>query len=149
MLRSKIMKKVIKNTVLLVCAGVIVVLIPILFANDTPIEVNVPHLNLQELEEKERQLQAEKQRELQEQRKDRITRCVRNDDCIIVDKDPCGCLIGPKGVTAINALYTIDFNMLQGKAVTKTCPEKAPRAVRECSPSARAVCSKKRCKIVY
>ena len=143
------MKKIIKNTVLLVCAGLIVILIPVLFSNDSPIPVNVSHLNLQELEEQEKQRQAEQQKVLQEQRKDRVNRCAHNDDCIIVDKDPCGCLIGPKGVTAINALYTIDFNMLQEKSVTKTCPTTAPSTVRECSPSAHAVCVKKRCKIAY
>ena len=132
-----------------ICTGCICLLILVLFSNDTPIEVSLPHLNQQELEEQEKQQQEEYARNQEALRRQRVSSCKRNDDCIIVDKDPCGCLVGPQGVTAINAMYTTDFNILQGKVITKACPEKAPRKVRECSSSARAACVKNKCKIVY
>lgn len=143
------MNKLIKNVILWTCAACVLLLIPILYSNDAPIQIDVPHLNLQELEEQEKQQQAEQARALEAIRKQRVNSCKRNDDCIIVDKDPCGCLVGPQGVTAINALYTLDFNMLQAKTVTKACPDRAPSKVRECSATARAVCVKRKCKIVY
>lgn len=143
------MNKLLKKIILCVCTGAVLLLIPILYSHDTPIQIEVPHLNEQELAAQEKQQQEEQARAMEDMRKHRVYRCKRNDDCIIVDKDPCGCLVGPKGVVAINAMYTLDFNMLQAKTVTKACPERAARPVRECSPSARAVCVKNLCKITY
>ena len=129
--------------------GLIIVLIPILYSYDTPIQVSAPHINLQELEEKEKAQQEEQARVAEEARRRRIISCKQDDDCIIVDKDPCGCLIGPQGVTAINALHTVEFDRSQSKTVAKACPEDEPSTVRECAPTARAACVKKQCKIVY
>ena len=137
------MKKTLKNLILWICTGLVVVLIVVLYANDAP------HLNLQELEAQEKEQQAEQARALEALRRQRVTSCKRSSDCIIVDKDPCGCLVGPQGVTAINALYTTDFNLLQSATVTKACPEKEPCTIRECAPTARAACVKNKCKIVY
>lgn len=144
------MKKTLKNLILCICTGCVLLLIPILYSKDAPIEVSVPHLNLQELEAQEKQQQEEQARALEATRWHRVSSCKRNDDCIIVDLDPCGCLVGPQGVTAINALYTPDFVLLQSKKnTTKACPNKAPSKVRECSSTARAVCLKNKCKIAY
>lgn len=144
------MKKTLKKIILWICTGCVLLLIPILYSQDTPIQVTVPHLNLQELEAQEKQQQEEEARALDAMRRYRITSCKHNDDCIIVDQDPCGCLVGPQGVTAINAFYTPDFDLLQSKRnSTKACPDKAPSKVRECSPTARAVCVKNKCKIAY
>lgn len=143
------MKNTIKNVILLSCTGLVIVLIPMLYSKDSPIQVTVPHLNLQELEEQEKQQKAEQARALDALRRQRVNSCKRSDDCIIVDKDPCGCLVGPQGVTAINAFYTADFDLLQSRTVTKACPDKAPSKVRECSATARAACVKGKCKIVY
>ena len=79
----------------------------------------------------------------------RVYSCKADEDCIIVDKDPCGCAIGPKGVVAINVNYLTDFNALNSqKMVTKSCSEVLSRE-KECSPSARAVCKAHTCKITY
>jgi predicted phosphoribosyltransferase len=143
------MKTALRNMSLWIFTGLIIILIPILYSYDTPVPVSAPHVNLQEIEAKEKEQQEEQARVAEEARRRRIVSCTENDDCIIVDKDPCGCLIGPKGVTAINALYTLDFDKLQTKSVTKACPETEPSVVRECAPTARAACVKKQCKIVY
>ncbi len=143
------MKKTLKNLILWICTGVVILLIPILYSKDAPIEVSAPHLNQQEMEEQEKAQQAEQARALEALRRQRVYSCKRSDDCIIVDKDPCGCLVGPQGVTAINAFYTADFDLLQAKTVTKACPDNPPSKVRECAPTARAACVKSKCKIVY
>lgn len=135
--------------ILWVFTGLVVVLMLLLYANDAPIEISVPHLNLQELEAKEKEEQEEQARALEAMRRQRMVSCKRSSDCIIVDKDPCGCLVGPQGVTSINALYTTDFDKMQAKTLTKACPDKEPSTVRECAPTARAACVKSRCKIVY
>ena len=143
------MRNKIKDLLLLLCAGGLVLLLVVLFSHDEPIEISVPQLAKIDPAVQEAHQQAVSREEAIRARYARLSRCKINDDCIIVDKDPCGCLIGPKGVTAINALYTLEFNNTQAGTVTKTCPEQAPRAVRECSPSARAVCVQNSCKIKY
>jgi adenine-specific DNA glycosylase len=79
----------------------------------------------------------------------RMYRCETDEDCVIVDKDPCGCWVGPSGVTAINVAYILDFNKMTQKSLAKTCPDTEPSVDKECSPSARAVCKEKVCRIVY
>ena len=132
MLWSQFMKYKIKELLLLCCAVGVLALLPLLYSKDMPIEVNVPALNSKEMDVKAE----EQHREADE-------------DCIIVDKDPCGCLVGPSGVTAINAEYTLDFNKMQSNLVAKACPDRAPSTERECSPDAQAVCVENVCKIRF
>ena len=143
------MKKLIKNVLCLCGAVLIGMLLSLLLRNSTPLDVEMPSLKAEEITAKEdaqhKAARASTARSMQK----RIFSCATDEDCIIVDKDPCGCLVGPQGVTAINADYTIDFNKLQEKNVTKACPEVSPSTAQECSPTARAVCESRTCKIVY
>lgn len=143
------MNKKIKNIFLLVCTGVIVFAIPMLLSHHTPTQVDLVELDAQEIAvQKEAAAQAEKQAARQA-RAMRVYACSTNEDCIIVDKDPCGCSVGPKGVVAINVNHIVDFNAMNNqKSVTSTCAEKVSQE-KECSPSARPVCKARRCKIEY
>ena len=80
----------------------------------------------------------------------KMTACNTNEECVIVDKDPCGCLKGPEGVTAINASYSLEFSKLMEKrfALATACPS-VGSTEKECSASARPVCLQNRCKIGY
>ena len=143
------MKSKIKATILILCALGALGLIPVFFQNAQPIEVIAPQLNTRELAEKEAQEQKVAAAQDKQMRARRMLRCQTSDDCIIVDKDPCGCLVGPKGVIAINANFTLDFNRLQEKVMAKACPDTLPSEEKECSPSAQAVCENNLCKITY
>lgn len=143
------MKSKIHSFVLLIFAGCGILLIPLFLANDNPIEVTMPSISKQEMEKKaEQEKQAAKAASVKAKTR-RMYSCQVNEDCIIVDKDPCGCLVGPSGVVAINASYTLDFNRTQASQVTKACPDTEPSQERECSATAEAVCLKNVCKIVY
>lgn len=143
------MNKMIKNVFLLVCAVGIMCLIPVFLLHDSPIPVDIVRLDARELAaQKEAVAKAEKKARSQA-RVRKVYACNVNEDCIIVEKDPCGCAIGPRGVTAINVNHTLDFNSINNqKSITKTCPEKISRE-KECSPTARPVCRAKRCSISY
>lgn len=143
------MKNKIKAFLLLACAACVLVSIPVFLSKDNPIEVTVPTLTLSEVTQQEEEQQKAAAVSAKKAKVRRVFRCQTDEDCIIVDKDPCGCLVGPEGVTAINAAYTLDFNRMQSQALTKACPDRAPSQVRECSPSAQAVCRENVCKIVY
>lgn len=143
------MKFKIKELLLFLCALGVLALIPVFLKQDNPIEVSVPVLNAEQMAAKEAKQQKVVQQSAAQTRMKRMVSCSLDEDCIIVDKDPCGCLVGPEGVTAINAAYTLDFNAFQAHLVTKTCPEGAPSTERECSPSAQAMCVERVCKIVY
>lgn len=143
------MKKLIKNVLCLCGAVLIGMILSLLMRNSTTLDVEVPVVHAEEITAKEEaQHKAAKESAARAMQR-RIFSCAADEDCIIVDKDPCGCLVGPQGVTAINASYTIDFNKLQEKNVTKACPEVAPSASQECSPTAHAVCEARTCKIAY
>ncbi len=143
------MKKIIRNTWLLICSGVILVSIPLLLSHKQPIEVSVPRLTQEELAEKKKEADQAAKAAQRKNRINRVFACTTDEDCIIVDKDPCGCTIGPKGVTAINVNYITDFDALNNTSFgTKTCPDTASNE-KECSPSAHAVCKKRTCKIAY
>lgn len=143
------MKKSIKNILLIACTVGIILLIPLFLSHDSPIPVEIVRLDVQQLAA---QQEATAQVEKQVQQQARIRRaysCQEDSDCIIVDKDPCGCFSGPKGVTAINVNHIVDFNMANSQtSVMKSCPE-IPSKERECSPTARAVCEAHTCKIIY
>ena len=129
--------------------NVVIMLIVLVLANNTPIEVNLPHFTAEELAEQKKAASQAAKAAYRKQRISKMYVCQTDDDCAIVDKDPCGCLIGPKGVTAINVGYITDFDEINNKAFgTRTCPEQTS-AEKECSPSAHPVCRAKRCKIAY
>lgn len=142
------MNKMIKNLVLIACTAGVVFLIPLFLSHDSPIPVEIPRLDAQEMAaKKEAAEQAEKQAQ-KEARARRVYACKIDEDCIIVDRDPCGCALGPKGVTAINVNYITDFNAINAQAMTKTCPDTVSTE-KECSPHAEAVCRARTCKIQY
>jgi len=143
------MKSKIKALLLLVCAACALVLIPVFLSKDKPIEVNMSFVRLQDVQKQEQQQQKAAQVTAKKNRVRRILHCQTDEDCIIVDKDPCGCLAGPEGVTAINAEYTLDFDKMHASLMTKACPDGEPSREKECSPDARAVCQENMCKIVY
>lgn len=133
----------------MVCTAGALFLIPLFLTHDDPIEVDIVKLDAQEMAaKKEAAAKAEKQAQRQA-RAARVYSCKEDDDCIIVDKDPCGCGIGPKGVTAINVNYIVDFNAINSQnSIMTSCPQ-TPSREKECSPSARPVCKAHRCKISY
>lgn len=139
----------IKNVITLFCIIIICCLIPVFFLRGGVIETDMPQLDAKLLAEAAEQNQKNVQRTNTQRRARKMVSCQTDDDCIIVDKDPCGCLVGPQGVTAINAAYTLDFNKLQEDLVAKACPEGEPSQIKECSPSAYAVCRAHVCRIQY
>ena len=143
------MNKQIKNVFLLVCAVVVVFAIPMLLSHHTPTQVDLVRLDAQEIAaQKEAAAQAEKQAARQA-RATRIYACSTDEDCIIVDKDPCGCSVGPEGVVAINVNHIVDFNTMNThNTVASACGENVSQE-KECSPSAHPVCKARRCKIEY
>ncbi len=143
------MNKMIKNVVLIACTVGVVFLIPLFLTHDTPIEVDVPYLDATEIAaKKEVAEQADKQAQ-KEARARRVYMCEADEDCIIVDKDPCGCSVGPKGVVAINVNYITEFNALNSQSMgTKACPD-AVSTEKECSSTAQPVCKARKCKITY
>lgn len=143
------MNKMIKNVFFIICTIGILFSIPLFLSHDSPIPVNLVKLDEQDLAaQKQIAAQAEKQAQRQA-RAARVYACNTDEDCIIVDKDPCGCSVGPKGVIAINVNHIVDFNALNNQAsVTTACPETISQQ-KECSPTARPVCKAHRCKISY
>ena len=142
------MNKLIKNVILVVATVVVLFLIPLFLSHDQPIEVTIPQLDAQELaSKKEAAEQAEKQAQ-KEARIRRIYACQTNEDCLIVDKDPCGCAAGPKGVTAININFITEFNAINAQQGAKACPDTVSTE-QECSATAEAVCVARTCKIRY
>jgi len=143
------MKKFITNVFLGTCTVGVILLIPLFLAHDTPIQVNIPRLEEAELTaQKEAAAKAEKEAS-RKARRARIRSCEVDADCIIVEQDPCGCAAGPQGVVAINVNYITDFNKLnRANFITKSCSS-VLSTQKECSPSARAVCQLRSCKIVY
>lgn len=138
-----------KNTWLLICSGILVVFMLACFVNNKPIEIDMPSFTQEELAAKKQEAAKEARAVERKNKLAQLYTCKTDEDCVIVDKDPCGCAAGPKGVTAINLAYLPDFDSLNNTPFgTKTCPEKASTE-KECSLSARAVCQAKRCKITY
>ena len=143
------MRSKIKNICWIAFGFIILMLLPIFWANKKPTEVNFPAISAQDITAgEEAQQRAAKTAAINTMRR-KVFQCEADDDCIIVDKDPCGCLVGPSGVIAINASHTLEFNQLYQKNETSSCPDGAPSNVKECSAAARAVCHEKTCKIVY
>lgn len=139
------MKNKIKAVLYLLSAVGVLALVPVFLSKDAPIEVVIPSLSLQEMNAQEAKQKEQATRAIVR----RMYRCEVDEDCIIVDKDPCGCWAGPSGVTAINVGYTLEFNKMNEKSLAKACPDTAPSTEKECSPSAHAVCKSKVCRIAY
>jgi len=145
------MKKQIRNIVY-ACLGVLlIVMIPVFFGKAKPIALDIPEISIQKMLE-QREREAKEAAEAAERKAaaeavQRAFQCEKDDDCIIVSRDPCGCLVGPQGVTAVNVEHALVFAKKGGKA--KACPDTPPSTVAQCSPSAQAVCWKNKCTIVY
>ena len=97
------MKKLIKSVLCLCGAVLIGMLLSLLMRNSEPLDVEVPVLRAEEITAKEEAQHKAAQASAARAMQKRIFSCSTDEDCIIVDKDPCGCLVGPQGVTAINA----------------------------------------------
>ena len=138
-----------KDIFLFLCAGLVLLLLSVLWGNRSAIEVSLPEISSAELSARVEKQQQQARVSATRAKERRVYTCEVDEDCIIVDKDPCGCLVGPQGVTAINALLTLEFNQLQKKPLTTTCPDQTPSTERECSPTAQAVCVNKTCQISY
>ena len=143
------MRSNLKEFFFLICAGLILASLPLFWANQHPIEVSLPQVSQADVEAQKERQQKEAVAAAARDRVRRVAACEADEDRIIVDKDPCGCLIGPQGVTAINALHTLEFNKMQSQVIAKTCPDTEPSTEKECSETAQAVCSNGFCKIVY
>ena len=146
----------IKQGLLLVCALGIIASIPMFLSRRGVIETDMPALSKEEIVANKADYEKQKSQQEAQERARRAAKarainyaCQTDSDCIIVDKDPCGCLVGPKGVVAINASRSLEFSQSLGNVMAKACPDGAPSTERECSPNARAVCQNKMCKIVY
>ena len=149
--------KIIRDILMVTCAAVAVLLALVFFSRPEPIRASMPLLTSQMVRENEEKAQEElrKQEEIEAAKRraaleEKMYRCKADSECVIVDRDLCGCLIGPKGVVAINSEYSFDFSRMMEKKFEsmKMCPEEV-KAEKECSPSARPACKANRCTIVY
>ncbi|MBO7613335.1 MAG: hypothetical protein J6S81_05930 [Treponema sp.] len=143
------MKNKLKNVTYACLAAIILLLVPLFLTKEKAIEVDLPTLDLREVMEQEEEHEKAAQLSARQAALRRIYQCETDEDCIIVDKDPCGCLSGPSGVTAINVTRTLEFDRLNPKSMAKACPDGEPSTDRECSSSAHAVCRANACKIEY
>lgn len=143
------MKSKIRNILTLFLAAVVLLLLPIFLLRVRPIPVDIPVVTRAEMIAQEEKQQKEEIQSAVRAQIRRLYTCEVDEDCIIVDKDPCGCLIGPSGVMAINAEKTLEFNRRFQSAMAKACPDTQPSTEKECSASARAVCQSGLCRIVY
>ena len=143
------MKKSITRVFLLTCTIGVLLLIPLFMAHDSPIQVRIPQLTVEGLADQKQEVAKAEQETARKARLSRIYSCKQDEDCLIVDKDPCGCAAGPSGVVAINVNYITDFDALNNaKMGTKACSSQVS-TIKECSPSAQAVCRAHTCKISY
>lgn len=146
----------IKQALLLLCALVVVVSIPVFLSKRSTIPADMPALSRADITANQEEYKRLAEEQAAKEKAARLAKirsanfvCQTDEDCIIVDQDPCGCLIGPKGVVAINASRALEFTNSLGNVMAKACPEGEPSQEKECSPNARAVCRNKMCKIVY
>lgn len=139
----------IKDVILLLCAIGVIALIPVFIYRTGTIETDMPEFTSEMLVSTAQQARKSAHQQAEQRKVRKLLTCEIDDDCIIVDKDPCGCLVGPQGVTAINASYTFEFNKEMENVMAKACPETEPSQEKECSPTARPVCRENACRIVY
>ena len=147
----------IHTILLLVASGIVLLLAFIFFMHPDPIEAQAPLLTKQMLEDYQAQQQQTAQKRQSEaaarkraELEAKLKLCETSEECIIVDKDPCGCLKGPEFVTAINSNFSLEYSRMMEKrfSATTACPS-VGSVEKECSASARAVCQEKHCKIIY
>lgn len=147
----------IQEVLLFICAVVVALLAVSFFMRAVPIQAQAPLLTEQLLNENRAELEQQEQKRQHTQAARRraelekhLYQCQANEDCIIVDKNPCGCLKGPNGVTAINSTHVMEFARMMEKQFPSTvsCPS-VGSAERECSATATAVCDRGRCRIAY
>lgn len=119
-----------------------------MYQQHTPIPIFVPEITMEELDTRAAAAKQTEERVAANTRARKLVACSVDDDCIIVDKDPCGCVRGPQGVMAINVEQVGDFAS-QTNAVTVNCPDREPSTEAQCSPQARPVCRERVCTIVY
>ena len=147
----------IKGLFLLLCTAGVLVLAASFFSRAKPIEAQMPLLTVQMVQENQAQLKsAEEQRQhaaaarKRAETEVRVRQCTADEQCIIVDRDPCGCLKGPEGVTAINSAMSLEFSQLiQSETSGSTVCPSVGSTEKECSATARAVCRQNACTIVY
>ena len=142
------MNKMIKNIILIVVTAIVVFLIPLFLTHDSPTQVNMPQLNAQEIATKKEEADRAEKRAQKAARARQVYACKSDEECIIVDKDPCGCAVGPKGVTAININFITEFNTMNGQQGATTCSD-VVSTEKECSATAKGVCVSGTCKIHY
>lgn len=147
----------IKNLILLICSGLVIMLTLSLFSRKDTIEVNIPSITVADAQQyqEESKVMERKRKHAAEARRmaeleEVLYKCQTDSECIIVDRDSCGCLNGPDGVQAINAAFSAEFAQLIEKefAAITSCRE-VGSTERECSESARPVCEQNHCRIVY
>lgn len=149
--------KIVKYLIYLICACFVLLLVPILIKHDQPMFVELPTIDTAKIDEKreaqENQIiveQAEQAAaEKAAKRRNYFSGCNKDEECVIVDKHPCGCLIGPRGVAAINIERISEFNEeVQKRAATASCPTNEPSTEGACAPGAHAVCRHQTCRII-
>ncbi len=146
----------IKGIFFLICA-VVVAWMALILSEEAPARINISRITPQMVEEyqdlldsKETKRQNATAARARAENENRMYRCEEDDECVIVDRDPCGCLKGPSGVTAINSEWSLEFSKFMEKQFSgaTACPSTAVTE-QECSEQARAVCRSNRCTIVY
>ena len=149
--------RMIQSLLLIGCSLGILYLAFMFFSHPEPIGVSMPLLTRETLQENEEHAQQQMQKQqaaaLAQKRAElekKMYKCETDAQCIVVDKDPCGCAKGPKSITAINEDFSLEFSDLIAKKFTgmEMCPDTESHE-KECSPSARPACVEKHCKIIY
>lgn len=147
--------KIVKGIFYLVCAVLVLLLIPVLLKHDQPIFVEVPSIDVKKIDEiraQEEQMiiveKKEAQKAIQRAHYNPFVVCAEDEECVIVDNHPCGCLVGSKGKTVINIKYITEFTEnVQRRAGETSCPNGTPSTEGACNVNARAICQQKTCRI--
>lgn len=142
------MKKGIINIICFAGACLLALGTFIVYQNSQPITVDLPALQEEESVAQNAEKKGHVPAMAARARQKRWVSCETDDDCIIVDKDPCGCLSGPTGVEAINVNYVLEFDK-SNQNKTVTCSDGEPSQEAQCSPDAHPVCQNKVCTIVF
>ncbi len=142
------MKNKIQSLLYVVAAVVVFVISYGIYQQRTPINVPMAEINSADWEAQKAAAEQSTARAASLSRARKLVACETDEDCVIVDKDPCGCVVGPQGVTAINVGQIEEFNKNLSQ-ITQSCPDNAPSTQAQCSPTAQAVCRERACTIIY
>ena len=107
------MMKKVQNIFYVVGAVILGFITFTMYQQRTPIPIFVPEITMEELDTRAAAAKQTEERVAANTRARKLVACSVDDDCIIVDKDPCGCLVGSAGVTSINVNHVLDFNETQ------------------------------------